>query len=240
MFEDLKEKVVIAYKKAADKGFSADDIFVSVKESIDGKDYFAIKGTVFIIVDSDCSIVEGSSTKFPEAFFMHYLLYKTYPFMNCIINASSKWISVWAGTGKPLPPVTVFHTRHFFGEIPCAVRIPDISDTHNIYVKIGTSVLKTISTKFVYQCPAVFVRALGCITWGKDAEQTVSRLFALEEIAQRTYLIGIKKLETFTYLPYELSLKNYFLTADSLPLDYKIQRNEFLEQWIKNCEEIVK
>ena len=62
----------------------------------------------------------------------------------------------------------------------------------------------------------------------------------IEEIAQRTYLIGIKKLETFTYLPYELSLKNYFLTADSLPLDYKIQRNEFLEQWIKNCEEIVK
>lgn len=242
MFEDLKQKLGFAYKKVFEtqKYFSTDEVFISIKESISGKDYFVIKGNDFIILDSECKIIEGSKEKFPEVFFTHYLLYKTYPFMTSIISSDSKWLSVWAATGKALPPVTMLHSRNYFGEIPCATKIPDISDTNNIYVKIGKSVLETLSTKFVYQCPAVFVRALGAIVWGLDENQTLSRLFCLEEIAERTYLAGIKMMERFSYLPYELSLKNYLSKKDSLPLEEQIKKNDFLEQWVKNCEELLK
>ena len=242
MFENLKERLSLLYKRASETHnyFSSEEVFISIKEKIDGKDYFAIKSNDFVILDSDCKIVDGAKEQFTQVFFMHYLLYKTYPFMNCIINSDSKWLSIWAGTARALPPVTLLHTRNFFGEIQCVTKIPDISDTNNIYVKIAKSVLETLSTRFVYQCPAIFVRAFGAIIWGTDTDETFSKLLNLEEIAERTYTIGIKKLETFTYLPYEMSLKNYLSRADSLPLDSKIEKNSFCEQWVKNCEELLK
>lgn len=241
-------KHIQAYKRMYESHsyFSPDEVYISLRSG-DGN-YFAVSSksryvkdvSEIIILNSECKIVEGSKSDFDTLFFSHYLIYKAYPFIHCIVKSDSKWLSVWAGTGLALPPVTQLHTRHFFGEIACVKKIPDVSDTEVFSIKIAKEILSTLKQKFVYQTPAIFIHTIGAFAWGKNSKCALDTLINLEEIAERTYLLGLTKRETFTYISYEYSLANYMSSTESISPDSQIQRLDLNEQWIKNCHDMLK
>lgn len=248
MYSDLKQKLcdVMANLKDKSENICFDEYFITVRSETD--DCFAMfkKGTTdfnqneVILVDGDLRLLEEKNVSIDERFFTHYLLYKTYPFINCIVHSDSKWLSVWSAMGVSLCPVTLLHSKNFFGEIVCVDSFPLKKEKMNVYLKMGLALLDKLKTRFPYQTPAIFVRGMGAFVWGDSVESTINKLRNLEKIVERTYLISQNKFDNFSCLPYEVQFENYFSLPNSKSLDEPIEKVVFNENWIKNCQESIK
>ena len=89
--------------------------YIVIKPS--GVDYSTMTAEDMVVVDLDGNVVEGKlkpSSDLPT----HIELYKAFPDIGGITHTHSRWATIFAQAGKPIPALGTTHADVFYGSVP--------------------------------------------------------------------------------------------------------------------------
>jgi len=195
MLEQLKQQVLCANLSLVKhnlvtftwgnvSGISRDHGLVVIKPS--GIEYEQMQADDMVVVDLDGNVVEGNynpSSDTPT----HLVLYKNFPHIGGVVHTHSRWATIWAQSGKGIPPYGTTHGDYFYGEIPCTRKMtpPEICGKYEL--ETGNVITETFKGKSYNDIPAVLVNSHGPFAWGKDPAHAVHNAVILEELAFMAY-----------------------------------------------------
>lgn len=155
---------------------------IAIKPS--GLDYEEMTLESIVVVDINGKVIAGDkkpSVDLP----IHLEIYRTYSGIGGIVHTHSKWATVWAQAGLPIPVYGTTHADFALGPIPCAGHL-NIEDIINDYEKnIGISIANVIQNPIL--TPAVLCAGHGSFSWGVDSSTAVTNARTLEYIAEIAY-----------------------------------------------------
>jgi len=147
-----------------------------------GVSYESMTVEDMVVVDLDGNVVEGKwkpSSDTPT----HVELYKAFPDIGGIVHTHSRWATIFAQAGRPIPAMGTTQGDYFYGEIPCTRPMTD-EEIQGAYEKeTGTVIIEAFRSIDPNQVPAVVVNSHGPFAWGKDAMDAVHNAVVLEEVA---------------------------------------------------------
>lgn len=195
MLEKLKEQVCRANKQLPKLGLvvftwgnvsgidRGKGLFV-IKPS--GVPYDELKPEDMVVVNLKGEKVEGRlnpSSDTPT----HCELYNNFPNIGGIVHTHSRWATIWAQAGRPIPAYGTTHTDYFYGEIPCTRAMTDKEIKGEYEKETGKVIVETFKDKKPGDIPAVLVKSHGPFTWGKDCDEAVYHAAVLEEVAMMAW-----------------------------------------------------
>ena len=113
----------------------------------------------------------------------HLELYRRFPRIGGIVHTHSRWATIFAQTGRGIPPLGTTHADYFHGEIPCTRKMTEAEVGGKYELETGKVIAETFAGKNPEDIPAVLVRGHGPFAWGTDAADAVHNAVVLEEIA---------------------------------------------------------
>ena len=119
----------------------------------------------------------------------HIALYKEFPGIGCVIHTHSKYSTIFAQSGQPIPCLGTTHADYFYGSIPC-IKHPQKEEVQQDY-ELNTG--KIICAHYLNndinykQVPACTVMGHGVFVWGKDIQDALQNAYVLEIIAEMAY-----------------------------------------------------
>ena len=128
MLEELKQKVYEANMKLPQyglvtftwgnvSGIDREKGLVVIKPS--GVEYGVMKPSDMVVVSLETGErVEGAlnpSSDTPT----HLVLYRAFPELGGVVHTHSRWATIYAQSGRGIPPLGTTHGDYFYGEIPC-------------------------------------------------------------------------------------------------------------------------
>jgi len=147
-----------------------------------GVSYESMTVEDMVVVDLEGNVVEGKwkpSSDTPT----HVELYKAFPDIGGIVHTHSRWATIFAQAGRPIPAMGTTQGDYFYGEIPCTRPMTD-EEIQGAYEKeTGTVIIEAFRSIDPNQVPAVVVNSHGPFAWGKDAMDAVHNAVVLEEVA---------------------------------------------------------
>ena len=158
--------------------------YVVIKPS--GVGYENMKPGDMVVVDIDGNKIEGELNPSSDTY-THLELYKKYPSIGGITHTHSKWATVFAQSGIPIPPMGTTHADTFYGEIPCTRKMTPDEIGGEYERETGRVIAELFDDKKVGEIPGVLVHSHGVFTWGGDAARSVENAIILEETADMAY-----------------------------------------------------
>ncbi len=118
---------------------------------------------------------------------IHLELYRAFPQMNSIVHTHSKWATVWAQAGKPIPAMGTTHADEFLGDVPCTREMTPEEIQTDYERNTGRVIVETLRKREVFPRGAVLIHSHGPFTWGETPRQAVEAAVTLEEAADMAW-----------------------------------------------------
>lgn len=191
MLEQLKQEVLKANLQLPEYGlvtFTWGNVSAVDHESNlmvikpSGVSYADMTADDMVVVDMEGRIVEGHlkpSSDTPT----HIELYKAFPGIGGIVHTHSRWATVFAQAGRPIPALGTTQADYFYGAVPCTRKMTQEEIRGEYEKETGLVIAETFRTIDPEEIPAVLVHSHGPFVWGKDAAEAVYHAVVLEEIA---------------------------------------------------------
>ncbi len=132
----------------------------------------------------------------------HLELYKAFHHIGGVVHTHSRWATILAQAGLPVPALGTTHADTFYGEIPCtrAMTPEEIEGEPGHYEQqTGKVILEAFAEKNPMDIPAVLVRSHGPFTWGGSAVDAVHNAVVLEEVScMAWHAIAIDRVQTIS------------------------------------------
>lgn len=195
MLKELKERVYLANRLLKDSGLivltwgnvsqidRANGLIV-IKPS--GVAYDAMSAEDMVVVDLQGRIVEGKlkpSSDLPT----HIELYKAFPQIGGITHTHSRWATVFAQAGMPIPALGTTHADTFYGTVPVTRKMTEEEIAGEYEKETGKVIVEAFSEIDPNAVPAALVYSHGPFIWGKDAMKSVENAIVLEETAMMAW-----------------------------------------------------
>lgn len=196
MWNQLKEEVLTANLMLVEKklvietwgnvsGVDREAGIAAIKPS--GVPYEQMKKEDIVIVKlSDGTILEGElrpSSDLPT----HLELYRAFPNIGGVVHTHSRWATIFAQAGQPIPALGTTHCDYFYGGIPCT-RVLTQEEIAGEYERAtGLVIAETFGKGVEEEIPAILVRGHGPFAWGKSPQEAVYHAEILEEVAMMAW-----------------------------------------------------
>lgn len=192
MLEELKQKVyeanmqlpehnLVVYTWGNVSGIDREKGLVVIKPS--GVDYGKMTPDDMVVVDLETGErVEGRlnpSSDTPT----HLVLYRAFENIGGVVHTHSRWATVFAQSGRGIPPLGTTHADYFYGEIPCTRKMTPEEIAGAYEHETGNVIVETFEGKPADDIPAVLVHSHGPFTWGTDPFNAVHNAVVMEELA---------------------------------------------------------
>lgn len=192
MLEELKQKVyeanmqlpehnLVVYTWGNVSGIDREKGLVVIKPS--GVDYGKMTPDDMVVVDLKTGErVEGRlnpSSDTPT----HLVLYRAFENIGGVVHTHSRWATVFAQSGRGIPPLGTTHADYFYGEIPCTRKMTPEEIAGAYEHETGNVIVETFEGKPADDIPAVLVHSHGPFTWGTDPFNAVHNAVVMEELA---------------------------------------------------------
>lgn len=134
------------------------------------------------LMNLDGQPVEGALPPSPDAL-THLAIYNVLKNVGGIVHAHSRYSTMFAQAGRPIPCLGTTHADRFRGEIPItrALRKPEIEG--NYAHNTGLVILERFARLNPMDVPAVLLIHHGAFAWGQSIPAAADNFTALEEIA---------------------------------------------------------
>jgi L-ribulose-5-phosphate 4-epimerase len=181
---ELPAKGLVTYTWGNVSGIDREKNLVVIKPS--GVPYDQLKLEDLVVVDLDGNKVEGKlnpSSDTPS----HLVIYKTFKEVGGVVHTHSRWATIWAQAGKPIPALGTTHADYFYGEIPCTRKLTDEEINSNYEIETGNVITETFENLNPTYTPGVIVNNHGPFSWGKDPDEAVHNAVVMEEVAMMAF-----------------------------------------------------
>lgn len=139
-----------------------------------------------VVVDLEGNAVDGKwrpSSDTPT----HLALYRAFPEIGGVAHTHSRWATIYAQMGKPIPMLGTTHADAFYGDIPCTRPMTPAEILGEYEAETGNVIAETFAGKDPMAIPGVLVCSHGPFTWGKTAENAVENAVIMEEVAMMAW-----------------------------------------------------
>lgn len=191
MLEKLKQEVFEANLALVDhglvtltwgnvSGLDRESGLVVIKPS--GVPYSTMTVGDMVVVDLNGKRVEGTlkpSSDTPT----HLELYKAFPTLGGVVHTHSRWATVFAQAGLPIPALGTTHADTFYGDVPCTRLMTDAEIQGEYEKETGSVIIETFRKRSPEDIPAVLVHSHGPFTWGSSPTDALEHAVVLEEVA---------------------------------------------------------
>ncbi len=195
MLEQLKEKVcranlqlpklgLVVFTWGNVSGIDREKGLFVIKPS--GVPYGELKPDDMVVVNLKGEKVEGRlnpSSDTPT----HCVLYNQFPSIGGVVHTHSRWATIFAQAGCPIPAYGTTHADYFYGPVPCTRAMTPEEIGGEYEKETGNVIAETFAGKKAEDVPAVLVRSHGPFTWGKDCDEAVYHAAVLEEVAMMAW-----------------------------------------------------
>ena len=195
MLEKMKESVYLANRLLKDSGLivltwgnvsqiDREKGLVVIKPS--GVAYDAMSAEDMVVVDLAGNVVEGKlrpSSDLPT----HIELYKAFPQIGGITHTHSRWATIFAQAGMPIPALGTTHADTFYGSVPVTRKMTEEEIAGEYEKETGKVIVEAFSEIDPNAVPAALVYSHGPFIWGKDAMKSVENAIVLEETAMMAW-----------------------------------------------------
>lgn len=157
---------------------------IAIKPS--GVDYGEMTARDIVITDLTGKIVEGElkpSSDLPT----HIELYKRFSNIAAVVHTHSRWATVFAQAGMPIPMLGTTHADAFYGDVPCTRPLTESEIRGNYEKETGTVIAEAFCDKDYEAIPGALVYSHGPFTWGSSCELAVKHAVILEEVAMMAW-----------------------------------------------------
>jgi L-ribulose-5-phosphate 4-epimerase len=195
MLEQLKEDVyqanvdlvkhgLVIFTWGNVSGIDREKELVVIKPS--GVDYDHMKPEDMVVVDLEGKVVEGNYKPSSDTA-THVILYKNFEDIGGVVHTHSEWATIWAQSGKPVPPLGTTHADYFYGSIPCTRKLTK-AEIESAYEKeTGNVIVETFQNIDPNAIPGVLVNNHGPFSWGKDVHNAVHNAVVMEAVSKMAY-----------------------------------------------------
>ena len=154
--------------------------FVVIKPS--GVPYDTMTPDDMVVVDLEGKTVEGKWKPSSDTA-THVALYRSFPNVGGIVHTHSRWATVFAQAGLPIPCMGTTQGDYFYGDIPCTRRMTEEEICGEYEAETGKVIVEAFSNIDPDSVPGVVVNCHGPFVWGKDAAEAVHNAVVMEEVA---------------------------------------------------------
>ena len=117
----------------------------------------------------------------------HLALYRRFPALGGIAHTHSRWATIWAQAGMPIPVLGTTHADCFRGAIPCTQPL-NCEQSQGEYEKAtGEALADLFTPEQAELLPAGLSAGHGPCAWGSSPEEAVDHALVLEEIAMMAW-----------------------------------------------------
>ncbi|QEY35794.1 L-ribulose-5-phosphate 4-epimerase [Caproiciproducens galactitolivorans] len=195
MLEELKEQVceanrqlpihnLVVFTWGNVSGIERKSGLFVIKPS--GVEYDKLRPKDMVVVNLDGEKVEGDlnpSSDTPT----HCVLYKNFAAAGGIVHTHSRWATIWAQMGKPIPAYGTTHGDYFYGAIPCTRKMTPEEIAGAYEAETGNVIVESFKGTDPATIPAVLVNSHGPFAWGRDCFEAVHNSVVLEELAMMAW-----------------------------------------------------
>lgn len=149
-----------------------------------GVEYSSMGPDDMVVIDLDGKVVEGHYKPSSDAP-THVELYRHFPGIGGIVHTHSRWATIYAQSGLPIPALGTTQADYFYGDIPCTRRMKPEEIAEAYEKNTGTVIIETFRNQGIdpLQVPGVVVHSHGPFAWGTDADNAVHNAVVMEEVA---------------------------------------------------------
>lgn len=169
-----------------------------------GVDYQHMKASDMVVVSLKDGKTINSRYKPSSDTPTHLELYRRFKKIGGIAHTHSTFATSFAQAGLDIPALGTTHADTFYGDIPCAEKLPRKAIINNYEHNTAIAIVNTFSLRnYDYLAtPGVILQSHGPFTWGKDAHEAVKNAITLEAVAKMAYLTltlnpKVKKIDQY-------------------------------------------
>ncbi len=180
-------------------------------------DYSSLAPEKYLVISTQTGqVVEGVGTP-STGFSVHMALFRDLPDIRSVVAARSKYATMWAQAGRPIPCLGFAHADYFCGEIPITPPWEERADEEEYYRKVAEQIVEHYEKTGVdpNRVPAILVDRLGLVSWGAtpmDAARNISYIELLAELA-----FGTLSLNPRCRSLSDAEVRRHFATNRTLP-----------------------
>lgn len=141
---------------------------------------------------------------------IHLELYRSFPQISSIVHTHSKWATIWAQAGRPIPALGTTHADEFLGDIPCTREMRPEEIRSGYEENTGRVMGEALRQREVFSSGAVLVRNHGPFVWGETPQRAVEMAVVLEEVADMAWHTMILCEGVSPNMPEELEDKHFY------------------------------
>ena len=196
MLESLKEQVLqanlqlpklnlVAFTWGNVSGIDRASGIMVIKPS--GVTYDKLTAEQMVCVDTETgAVLEGTlrpSSDTPT----HLVLYRAFGQIGGVVHTHSRWATIFAQAGRPVPALGTTHADYFYGDVPVTRPLSDEEIMGQYELETGNVIVETMRGIDPGSVPAILVQEHGPFSWGKDANEAVYHAAVLEEAAMMAW-----------------------------------------------------
>lgn len=196
MLESLKEEILqanlqlpklnlVAFTWGNVSGIDRASGIMVIKPS--GVTYDKLTAEQMVCVDIETgAVVEGAlrpSSDTPT----HLVLYRTFGQIGGVVHTHSRWATIFAQAGRPIPALGTTHADYFYGDVPVTRPLSGHEIMGQYELETGNVIVETMRGIDPVAVPAILVQEHGPFSWGKDAKEAVYHAAVLEEAAMMAW-----------------------------------------------------
>ena len=196
MLEELKQAVLranlalpelhlVTFTWGNVSGIDRESGIMVIKPS--GVTYESMTADMLVCVDlASGKTVEGTfrpSSDTPT----HLALYRAFPNIGGVVHTHSRWATIYAQAGLPVPALGTTHADYFYGDIPVTRPLTKAEIDADYELETGNVIVETMRGIDPLSMPAALVHGHGPFAWGKDANDAVYHAAVLEEVAMMAW-----------------------------------------------------
>jgi len=138
-------------------------------------------------IDSDGKVRSGlkPSVDMPT----HLKIYEKFDNVASVVHTHSKYATVFAQAGRPIPCLGTTHADYFYGTIPCIPHPNSSQIKENYEAKTGEAICDYFRENNIdpLQMQACLIKGHAPFIWGKTIESALENAYVLEIIAEFAY-----------------------------------------------------